>query len=80
MLQNANNATMLKLYLSCIRPELEYAATVWSHLKGQIDTLESVRKLAMCQLPYLPLHEQCSKSVQKKAIFISVFYLTLLKE
>ena len=32
---------MLKLYLSCIRPELEYTATVWSpHQKGQIDTLE----------------------------------------
>ena len=26
--KNANNATMLKLYLSCIRPELEYTATV----------------------------------------------------
>ena len=39
--KNANNATMLKLYLSCIRPELEYAASVWSpHQKGQIDTLE----------------------------------------
>ena len=47
--KNANNATMLKLYLSCIRPELEYAATVWSpHQKGQIDTLESVQKLALC--------------------------------
>ena len=46
--KNANNATMLKLYLSCIRPELEYAATVWSpHQKGQIDTLESVQKLAL---------------------------------
>ena len=33
----------------CIRPELEYAATVWSHhLKGQIDTLESIQKLALC--------------------------------
>ena len=36
---------MLKL---CIRPKLEYAATVWSpHQKGQIDTLESVQKLAL---------------------------------
>ena len=43
---------MLKLYLSCIRPELEYAGTVWSHLKGQIDTLESVQKLAMCVLKW----------------------------
>jgi len=40
-----NNATMLN---SCIRPELEYAATVRSHLKGQIVILESVQKLAMC--------------------------------
>ena len=46
--KNANNATMLKLYLSCITPELEYAAIVWSpHQKGQIDTLESVQKLAL---------------------------------
>ena len=28
--KNANSATMLKLYFSCIRPELEYSATVWS--------------------------------------------------
>ena len=51
--KNANNASynaknilkkVLKLYLSCIRPELEYAATVWSpHQKGRIDTLESVQ-------------------------------------
>ena len=47
--KNANNAIMLKLYLSCIRPELEYAATVWSpRQKGQLDTLESVQKLALC--------------------------------
>ena len=26
--KNANNATMLKLYLSCTRHELEYAVTV----------------------------------------------------
>ena len=46
--KNANNATLLKLYLSCIRSGLEYAATVWSpHQKGQIDTLESVQKLAL---------------------------------
>ena len=39
---------MLKLYFSCIRPEFEYAATVWSsHQKDQIDTLESVQKLAL---------------------------------
>ena len=51
--KNANNASynaknilkkVLKLCLSCIRPELEYAATVWSpHQKGRIDTLESVQ-------------------------------------
>jgi len=39
---------MLKLYLSCIRPDLEYAAPVWSpHLKGQIEDVESVQKLAL---------------------------------
>ena len=46
--KNANTATLLKLYLSCIRPDLEYAAPVWSpHQKGQIDDLESVQKLAL---------------------------------
>ena len=39
---------MLKLYLSCIRPDLEYAAPVWSpHKKCLIDALESVQKLAL---------------------------------
>jgi len=33
---------------SCIRPDLEYAAPVWSpHLKGQIEDVESVQKLAL---------------------------------
>ena len=27
--KNANNATMLKVFFSCIRPKLEYSATVW---------------------------------------------------
>ena len=81
--KNANNATMPKLYLSCIRPELEYAATVWSpHQKGQIDTLESVQKLALrvCFRNWdtnyhtlLSIYEQHSKSVQKKVIFTSKF-------
>jgi len=39
---------MLKLYFSCIRPDLEYAAPVWSpRLKGQIEDVESVQKLTL---------------------------------
>jgi len=46
--KNSNKDTMLKLYLSCIRPDLEYAVPVWSpHLKGQIEDVESVQKLAL---------------------------------
>ena len=55
--KNANNATMLNL--SGIRPELEYAATVWSHLKGQIDTLNWICS-ETCNVSitiYLALHE-----------------------
>ena len=37
--KNANNDTMLKLYLSCIRPGLEYAATVWSPAKDKLGYL-----------------------------------------
>ena len=44
--KNANNAAMLKLYLSCIRPELEYAATVWSpHQKSKLTLLNPFRNL-----------------------------------
>ena len=46
--KNANKDMMLKLYLSCIRPDLEYAAPVWSpHLKGQMEDVESVQKLTL---------------------------------
>ena len=42
--QYANTATMLKLYLTCIRPDLEYAVQVWSQQqKGHCDALEAVQ-------------------------------------
>ena len=40
--------TMLKIYLTCIRPDMEYAVQVWSpYQKGHINTLESIQKFAL---------------------------------
>ena len=44
----AHQSTLLRLYLSIIRPHLEYASPVWSpHLQKDIDALESVQKFAL---------------------------------
>ena len=48
---HSNSATLLKLYLTIIRPNLEYASSVWDPFhKLEIDALESVQKfgLRMC--------------------------------
>ena len=46
--QYATPPTMLKLYLSCIRPDLEYAIPAWDpHQQGLINSLEAVQKFAM---------------------------------
>ena len=40
--------TMLKIYLTCIRPDMEYAVQVWSpYQKGHINALESIQKFAL---------------------------------
>ena len=50
--RHSDPTTLLKLYLTIIRPNLEYASSVWdpSH-RLQIDALESVQKfgLRMCE-------------------------------
>ena len=46
--QHATPSTMLQLYLSCIRPDLEYAVPAWDpHLQCLINSLEAVQKFAM---------------------------------
>ena len=46
--QNSNPSTLLKLYLSFIRPHLEYLSGVWSpHLKGEVEAIEKVQKYAL---------------------------------
>ena len=45
--QYANSQTFLKLYLTYVRPHLEYAVAVWDpHQQGLIKSLESVQKFA----------------------------------
>ena len=45
---HANSPTLFQLYLSFVRPLLEYAAPVWDpHHKGLIDSLESVQKFGL---------------------------------
>ena len=46
--EHSNTSVLLKLYLSFIRPHLEYATIVWDpHLKRDIKALESVQKFAL---------------------------------
>ena len=48
---HASNSTLLQLYLTFVRPHLEYAALVWDpHQQGLSDSLERVQKfeLRMC--------------------------------
>ena len=45
---HANSSTLLQLYLTYVRPLLEYAAPVWDpHHQGLIDSLERVQKFAL---------------------------------
>ena len=45
---NANPATLKQLYISLVRPHLEYAAQVWDpYLQGDIDKLEAVQRFAL---------------------------------
>ena len=45
---NATSTVLLQLYLSMVRPHVEYAAAVWSpHLKKDIALIEGVQKFAL---------------------------------
>ena len=46
--KHSSSHTLLKLYLSYIRPHLEYLPHVWNpSFKGDIDIIESVQKYAL---------------------------------
>ena len=46
--KHSNSHTLLKLYLSYVRPHLEYLRHVWNpSFKGDIDIIESVQKYAL---------------------------------
>ena len=46
--QSSNSTTLLKLYLSFVRPRLEYSSAAWSpYLKGEIEIIEKVQKYAL---------------------------------
>ena len=45
---HANELTLLKLYVSLVRPHMEYAASVWNpHLQRDIQQLENVQKFGL---------------------------------
>ena len=45
---HTTSEAMLQLYISLVRPHVEYAATVWSpHLQKDVHALESVQKFAL---------------------------------
>ena len=45
---HANELTLLKLYVSLVRPHMEYAASVWNpHLQHDIQQLENVQKFGL---------------------------------
>ena len=45
---NSSPLTLLKLYLSFIRPCLEYSSAVWNpHFKKDIESIENVQKFAL---------------------------------
>ena len=45
---NADPATIKQLYISLVRPHLEYASQLWDpYLQGDIDKLEAVQKFAL---------------------------------
>ena len=45
---NSNSTTLLRLYLSYVRPRLEYSSAVWSpFLKGEIEAIEKVQSYAL---------------------------------
>ena len=46
--KHASSNTLLKLYISFIRPRLEYSSAVWNpYLKGEVEALEKVQKYAL---------------------------------
>ena len=48
MHRHSSPNTLLKLYLTTIRPHLEYASPVWNPFhKGEIDCIESVQNFAL---------------------------------
>ena len=76
----SNPEALYKLYISLIRPRLEYAAPVWTpHLSKNVDKLKAVQKFAhkMCSKDWkanypdlldhhqTPMHSQYTKAVFK---------------
>ena len=79
------HGTLLKLYISLIRPHLEYACQVWHpHLLTDINKLETVQKFALrlCvkrwDLGYDDLLSMCDLPIYtsyKKEVFQSLHYV-----
>ena len=49
--QFSTNETLRQLYISLVRPHLEYACQVWDpHLERDIKAIEAVQKFALCMV------------------------------
>ena len=81
--QHAGYATLLRLYISLVRPHLEYAAAVWDpHLQCNIQHLESVQKFALrvCtehwHHDYLELLEQAQlTTLAKRRLYLKLCHI-----
>ena len=81
--QHAENETLLRLYISLVRPHLEYAAAVWDpHLQRDIQRLENVQKFALrvCtkhwHYDYLELLDQAQlPTLAKRRLYLKLSYI-----
>ena len=69
----SDQATLLQLYISLVRPHLEYSAPVWNpHLQRDIQMLERTQKFAcrMCTKTWNAGYEELQNTLQLPSLSI----------